>query len=45
MRRNLIAVNLLLVALIALAGFQIRRQYLEQLRRQTEFMSAPAPAA
>ncbi|MBI4892385.1 MAG: hypothetical protein HY821_17305 [Acidobacteria bacterium] len=45
MRRNLIAINLLLAVLIGLAGYQIRNQYLEQLRRQKEFMSAPAPAA
>ncbi len=45
MRKNLIALNLLLLALIGLAGWQLRAQYLERLRRQSEFLKAPVPAA
>lgn len=45
MRKNLIALNLFLLALIGLAGWQLRVQYLERLRRQAEFLKAPAPAA
>lgn len=43
MRKNLIALNLLLLALIGLAGWQLRAQYLERMRRQTQFLKAPAP--
>lgn len=43
MRKNLIALNLLLIALIALAGWQLRVQYLDRLSRQTEFLKAPVP--
>lgn len=44
MRRNLVALNLLLLALIGLAGWQIRLQYLERLQSQEKFLRAPAPA-
>jgi hypothetical protein len=45
LRRNLIALNLLLLALIGLTAWQMRVQYLEKLRRQEMFLRAPAPAA
>jgi len=45
LRRNLIALNLLLLVLIGLSGWRLRVMYEERLRRQAEFMRAPAAAA
>ena len=39
MRRSVLFLNLLLAAAIGLAGWQMRRQYVEQLNRQREFLA------
>jgi len=44
-KRNLIVVNLLLLGLIGLGAWRLKVMYDERLRRQTEFLRAPAPAA
>lgn len=44
MRKNLIALNLLLLALIGVAGWQLRVQYVERMRVQEEFLRAKPPA-
>lgn len=44
MRKNLIALNLLLLALIGLTAWQLRARYVERMRVQAEFLQAKAPA-
>ena len=45
MRRNLVLLNLLLMALIGLVSWRLWASYEETLRRQRVFLSAPAPAS